>query len=77
MSMPDGKGINFIAPEGTPDTVALAQRQLIAAQLAEVNSTVTGYGAARASSMADAQAAIATKASSMPPCRSSTMRSKP
>ncbi|WP_206243581.1 HlyD family type I secretion periplasmic adaptor subunit [Novosphingobium terrae] len=58
----DGKGVNFVAPQGTPEPVAAAQRQLITAQLAEVNSTVTGYGAARSSSMADAQAAAATKA---------------
>lgn len=58
----DGKGIHFVAPDGTPETVAAAQRQLITAQLAEVNSTVTGYAAARASSMADAQAAAATRA---------------
>ncbi|NKJ02987.1 HlyD family type I secretion periplasmic adaptor subunit [Novosphingobium sp. SG707] len=58
----DGRGLHFAAPEGTPADVAVAQRQLISAQLAEVNSTVVGYGAARASSLADAQAAAATRA---------------
>jgi hemolysin D len=57
----DGKGIHFVAPAGTPDNVAAAERQLIAAQLSEVNSTVSGYGAARSSSLADAQAAAATR----------------
>lgn len=58
----DGHGLHFNAPEGTPAEVAAAQRQLIAAQLAEVNSTVAGYGAARASAEADAKAAAATRA---------------
>lgn len=58
----DGKGIGFTAPEGTPSEVAAAQRQLIAAQLAEVDSTVAGYAAARSSSLAEAQAANATRA---------------
>jgi len=58
----DGKGLRFDAPEGTPADVAAAQRQLIAAQLAEVDSTVAGYAAARSSSLADAQAAGATRA---------------
>ena len=57
-----GKGVHFVAPEGTPQDVATAERQLIAAQIAEVNSTVAGYAAARASSQADAQAANATRA---------------
>lgn len=57
-----GNGVHFSAPEGTPAEVAAAQRQLIAAQLDEVNSTVAGYGAARSSSLADAQAAAATRA---------------
>lgn len=58
----DGKGTHFDAPEGTPPEVAAAQRQLIAAQLSEVSSTVAGYGAARGSSQADARAAAATRA---------------
>lgn len=58
----DGKGTGFTAPEGTPPEVAAAQRQLIAAQLAEVDSTVAGYAAARSSSLAEAQAANATRA---------------
>ena len=58
----DGHGVHFDAPAGTPPEIAAAQRELIAAQLAEVNATVAGYGAARASSEADAQAALATRA---------------
>jgi hemolysin D len=58
----DGKGLHFAAPEGTPPEVAAAQRQLVAAQIAEVNATVGGYAAARASALADAQAAVATRA---------------
>ncbi len=58
----DGHGLEFHAPEGTPPEVATAQRQLIAAQLAEVNSTIAGYAAARASSEADARAAGASRA---------------
>jgi hemolysin D len=57
----DGKGQHFVAPNGTAPDVAAAQRQLIAAQVAEINSTVAGYAAARSSSLADAQAASATK----------------
>ncbi|WP_428334195.1 HlyD family type I secretion periplasmic adaptor subunit [Novosphingobium sp.] len=58
----DGKGFHFSPPSGTPTDVAAAQAKLVAAQLAEVNSTVGGYAASRTSSMADAQAAQATRA---------------
>jgi hemolysin D len=58
----DGKGVNFVAPEGTPPEVAAVQRQFIAAQIAEIHSTVGSFGAARSSAMADAQAAAATRA---------------
>lgn len=58
----DGRGLHFAAPEGTPPEVVETQRRLVAAQLAEVNATVAGYGAARGSALADAQAAAATRA---------------
>jgi hemolysin D len=57
----DGKGVHFVAPAGTPPEVAAAQRELIAAQIAEVNSAVAGYAAARNSSAAEAKAAAATQ----------------
>jgi hemolysin D len=57
----DGRGLHFIAPDGTPDGVAAAERELIAAQISEVNSTVAGYAEARNSSSADARAAAATR----------------
>ena len=56
----DGHGLHFAPPPGTPVNVATAQAELVAAQLAEVSSTVAGYGASRASSLADVQAATAT-----------------
>ena len=58
----DGKGLHYTPPEGTPPEVAATQRRLIAAELEEINSTVAGYGAARASSLAEAKAAAATRA---------------
>ncbi len=58
----DGKGLHLNLPEGTPADVVAAQTQLAAAQIAEVNSTMAGYAAARASAQADAQAAAATRA---------------
>jgi hemolysin D len=57
----DGRGVHFVAPAGTPPEVAAAQRELIAAQIAEVNSTVAGYAAAQNSSSAEAKAAAATR----------------
>jgi hemolysin D len=57
----DGRGVHFVAPAGTPPAVASAQRELIAAQIAEVNSAVAGYAAARNSSSAEAKAAAATQ----------------
>lgn len=58
----DGRGLHLAAPEGTPREVADTQARLVAAQLAEVNATVAGYGAARGSALADARAALATRA---------------
>ena len=58
----DGHGVHFNPPPGTPADVAAAQAKLVAAQLAEVDSTVGGYNAARSSAMADARAAAATRA---------------
>jgi hemolysin D len=58
----DGKGLRFNPPEGTSDDVVATQIKLIAAQLAEVNAMVAGYGAARDTSLADARAAQATRA---------------
>jgi hemolysin D len=58
----DGHGLHFAPSPGTPADVAAAQTKLVAAQLAEVDSTVGGYNAARSSAMADAQAAAATRA---------------
>ncbi len=57
-----GKGMHFVAPPGAPADVAETRRALVAAQLAEVNSAVAGYAAARSSSQADARAAAATRA---------------
>ena len=57
-----GKGMHFVAPPGAPADVAQTRRALVAAQLAEVNSSVAGYAAARSSSQADARAAAATRA---------------
>jgi len=52
-----GSPLHFAAPEGTPPEVVETQRRLIAAQLAQIEAAVHGYGAARASAMADARAA--------------------
>ena len=57
----DGKGLHFRAPDGTPPEVAATRAQLVAAQLAEVDSAVAGYAAARGSAEADARAAAATR----------------
>jgi len=56
----DGKGLSFEPPAGTPADVAATQRQLIAAQIGEVEAMIAGYGAARNSSLAEARAAAAT-----------------
>lgn len=58
----DGHGLGFAAPVGTPEVVARDQRELAAAQLSEVLSTVAGYNAARDSALADARSASATRA---------------
>lgn len=57
-----GKGLNFIAPPGTPPEVAETQRRLIAAQLAEIEATAASLANARAAALADASAASATAA---------------
>ncbi len=57
----DGRPVHFEAPAGTPPDVAAAQRELIAAQIAEMRSTMAGYAAARDSSGAEARAAAATR----------------
>lgn len=57
----DGKGFHFAAPAGTPANEAETQRRLVAAQLAEVDSAVAGFGAARSSALAEAQAADAQR----------------
>ncbi|MFT3968272.1 MAG: HlyD family type I secretion periplasmic adaptor subunit [Sphingobium sp.] len=54
-----GMGIHFTAPPGTPSDVAETQRTLIEAQLAEVGASSAGLAAARASALADADAARA------------------
>lgn len=57
-----GKGLNFIAPPGTPPEIADTQRRLIAAQLAEIEATAASLVNARASAFADANAARANAA---------------
>jgi len=54
-----GRGLNFVAPAGTPPAVADTQRRLIAAQLAEMEATSASLSAARASALADARSAQA------------------
>jgi hemolysin D len=56
-----GHGLRFKPPEGTAADVAATQRQLIAAQLAEVEATIAGLGAARSSSLSEAEAAAAQR----------------
>ena len=56
-----GRGIHFVAPEGTAPDVAETQRQLIAAQVGEVEANISSLSAARASSMSDAAAAAAPR----------------
>jgi len=58
----DGKGLHFVAPPGTPPEVAETRRALVAAELAEVNSAVAGYAAARSTAEADAHVAATTRA---------------
>ncbi|MEJ7928202.1 HlyD family type I secretion periplasmic adaptor subunit [Sphingobium sp. AN641] len=54
-----GRGMDFVAPAGTPANVADTQRRLIAAQLAELDANTASLSAARASAMSDAQSAQA------------------
>ena len=56
-----GGGLRFTPPEGTEPGVAATQRQLIAAQLAEVEATISGLSAARSSSLSEADAAAAQR----------------
>ena len=57
----DRKGLHFVRPPEAPADVVATQRRMIAVQLAEVDSTVSGYSAARSSALADAQAADAQR----------------
>jgi len=54
-----GNGLHFNPPAGIDPNVAATQRQLIAAQIADVNATAAGLESARASALADAQGAQA------------------
>jgi len=54
-----GRGLNFDPPSGTPVEVVDTQRRLVAAQLAELEASVSSLSAARASSLSDAGAAAA------------------
>lgn len=56
-----GRGVHFVAPDGTASDVAETQRQLIAAQVGEVEANVSSLSAARASSLSDAAAAAAQR----------------
>jgi hemolysin D len=56
-----GRGLRFALPEGTAPDVAATQRQLIAAQLAEVEATISGLSAGRSSSLSEAAAAAAQR----------------
>lgn len=53
-----GRGLRFDPPSGTSPEVADTQRRLIAAQVAESHAAIASMTAARASSFADAQAAV-------------------
>ncbi|WOF43893.1 HlyD family type I secretion periplasmic adaptor subunit [Sphingopyxis indica] len=57
-----GRGLNFIAPPGTPPEIAMTQRRLIAAQLAEIEATAASLASARATALSDANAARANAA---------------
>ncbi|WBO24458.1 HlyD family type I secretion periplasmic adaptor subunit [Sphingomonas abietis] len=52
-----GRGLHFTPPGGTPADVADTQRRLITAQVAESEASMAGMAAARASSLAEAEAA--------------------
>lgn len=54
-----GMGLHFVPPQGLDPRIADTQRRLIAAQIAEVNAATDGLQAARRSSLADAQGALA------------------
>lgn len=57
-----GLGMKFEAPPGTPPEIAETQRQLITAQLAELDATTTSLANARQSALADVSAARASAA---------------
>ena len=54
-----GRGLRFTSPPGVDPQVALTQRRLIEAQLAEVEAATAGLLSARSSALADAQGATA------------------
>lgn len=56
-----GQGLHFVAPEGTASDVAETQRQLIAAQVGEVEANISSLNAARDSSLSEAAAAAAQR----------------
>lgn len=56
-----GRGLHFVAPAGTPPEVTETQRQLIAAQVGEVEANISSLNAARDSSLSEAAAAAAQR----------------
>lgn len=54
-----GKGLHFTPPEGVDPAIAITQRRLIEAQLAEVQANAAGLNSARNSALADAMGANA------------------
>jgi len=56
-----GRGAHFVAPDGTPPDIAETQRQLIDAQVGEVEANISSLNAARNSSLSDAEAAAAQR----------------
>lgn len=56
-----GRGVHFVAPDGTPPDIAETQRQLIDAQVGEVEANISSLNAARNSSLSDAEAAAAQR----------------
>ncbi len=56
-----GRGLHFVAPAGTAPDVAETQRQLIVAQVGEVEANVASLSSARASALSDAAAASAQR----------------
>ncbi len=54
-----GNGLHFVPPPSTPSDIAITQRNLIAAQIAEIDAGTSSLAAARASALSDANAAQA------------------